>query len=95
MKESDSVMTIEDMIKNMNPQMLQNALNRMNSILSSEQIKQVENAIKSTDKGTLNQRLNSLSADDLKRELQSNPQLAKQMANNKELMNKLNGIFGK
>ena len=88
-------MTIEDMIKNMNPQMLQNALNRMNSILSPEQIKQVENAIKSTDKGTLNQRLNNLSADDLKRELQSNPSLAKQMANNKELMNKLNGIFGK
>lgn len=88
-------MTIEDMIKNMNTQMLQNALSRMNSILSPEQIKQVENAIKSTDKGTLNQRLNNLNADDLKRELQSNPQLAKQMANNKELMNKLNGIFGK
>ena len=88
-------MTIEDMIKNMNPEMLQNALSRMNSILSPEQIKQVENAIKSTDKGTLNQRLNNLNADDLKRELQSNPQLAKQMANNKELMNKLNGIFGK
>ena len=88
-------MTIEDMIKNMNPQMLQNALSRMNSILSPEQIKQVENAIKSTDKGTLNQRLNNLNADDLKRELQSNPQLAKQMANNKELMNKLNRIFGK
>ena len=88
-------MTIEDMIKNMNPQMLQNALSRMNSILSPEQIKPVENAIKSTDKGTLNQRLNNLNADDLKRELQSNPQLAKQMANNKELMNKLNGIFGK
>ena len=88
-------MTIEDMIKNMNPQMLQNALSRMNSILSPEQIKQVENAIKSTDKGTLNQRRNNLNADDLKRELQSNPQLAKQMANNKELMNKLNGIFGK
>lgn len=88
-------MTIEDMIKNMNPQMLQNVLSRMNSILSPEQIKQVENAIKSTDKGTLNQRLNNLNADDLKCELQSNPQLAKQMANNKELMNKLNGIFGK
>ena len=88
-------MTIEDMIKNMNPQMLQNALSRMNSILSPEQIKQVENAIKSTDKGTLNQRLNNLNVDDLKRELQSYPQLAKQMANNNELMNKLNGIFGK
>ena len=88
-------MTIEDMIKNMNPGMLQNALNRMNSILSPEQIKQVENAIKSTDKGTLNRRLNNLSTDDLKREFQSNPQLAKQMANNKELMSKLNEIFGK
>ena len=74
-------MTIEDMIKNMNPQMLQNALSRMNSILSPEQIKQVENAIKSTDKGTLNQRLNNLNADDLKRELQSNPQLAKELMN--------------
>lgn len=88
-------MNLEDMIKNMNPQMLSNALSRMNSILSPEQMKQVERAIKSTDKGQLNTKLNSLTAEDLRRELQSNPVLAKQMADNPELMQKLNGIFKK
>ena len=50
-------MNIEDMIKNMNPQMLSNALNKMNSILSPEQMAQVEKAIKTTDKGELNKKL--------------------------------------
>lgn len=88
-------MNIEDMIKNMNPQMLSNALNKMNSILSPEQIAQVEKAIKSTDKGELNKKLNNLSTVDLQKELKSNPSLAKQMANNPELMNKINSIFKK
>ena len=88
-------MNIEDMIKNMNPQMLSNALNKMNSILSPEQIAQVEKAIKSTDKGELNKKLNSLNTADLQKELKSNPALAKQMANNPELMNKINSIFKK
>lgn len=86
-------MKIEDMIKNMNPQMLSNALNRMSGILTPDQLKQVENAIKSTDKGTLNQKLNNLNVQDLQKELQSNPNLAKQMAGNPELMQKLNSIF--
>ena len=89
------IMNIEDMIKNMNPQMLSNALNKMNSILSPEQIAQVEKAIKSTDKGELNKKLNNLSTVDLQKELKSNPALAKQMANNPELMNKINSIFKK
>lgn len=88
-------MNLEDMIKNMNPQMLSNALNQMSSILSPEQMKQVENAIKSTDKGTLNQRLNNLSTADLQKELKNNPRLAKQLAGNPELMQRLNGIFKK
>ncbi len=88
-------MNIEDMIKNMNPQMLSNALNKMNSILSPEQIAQVEKAIKTTDKGELNKKLNSLNTADLQKELKSNPALAKQMANNPELMNKINSIFKK
>lgn len=88
-------MNIEDMIKNMNPQMLSNALSKMNSILSPEQMAQVEKAIKTTDKGELNKRLNSLSTADLQRELKSNPALAKQMANNPELMRKINSIFKK
>ena len=89
------IMNIEDMIKNMNPQMLSNALNKMNSILSPEQIAQVEKAIKTTDKGELNKKLNSLNTADLQKELKSNPALAKQMANNPELMNKINSIFKK
>ncbi|MEE1047633.1 MAG: hypothetical protein U0M60_09435 [Clostridia bacterium] len=88
-------MNLEDMIKNMNPQMLSNALSQMGNMLSPEQLKQVEKAIKSTDKGTLNQKLNSLSTADLQRELQRNPNLAKQLANNPELMQKINGVFKK
>lgn len=86
-------MNIEDMIKNMNPQMLSNALSQMKNILSPEQLRQVETAIKTTDKGTLNKQLNHLNAADLQKELQRNPNLAKKMAENPELMKKLNGIF--
>lgn len=88
-------MNLEDMIKNMNPQMLSNALSQMSNMLSPEQMKQVEKAIKTTDKGTLNQKLNSLNAADLQRELQNNPNLAKQLANNPELMKKINSVFKK
>lgn len=88
-------MNLEEMLKNMNPQMLSNALSQMNNILSPEQIKQVENAIRTTDGSTLNQRLSNLTSEDLRRELKGNPNLAKQMANNPELMQKLNSIFKK
>lgn len=88
-------MTLEDMIKNMNPQMLSNALSKMSSVLSPEQIRQVENVIKTTDKGTLNSRLNSLDSNSLQQELKNNPQLAKSLAQNPELMKKINAIFKK
>lgn len=88
-------MNLEDMIKNMNPQMLSNALSQLSNMLPPEQLRQVEEAIKTTDKGTLNQKLNNLSTSDLQRELKSNPNLAKQLANNPELMKKLNSIFKK
>ncbi len=88
-------MNLEDMIKNMNPQMLSNALGRMSTILSAEQMKQVENVIKTTDKGNLNKKLNALNGDDLKKELQSNPELARALASNPEIMSKLNAMFKK
>ena len=88
-------MNLEDMIKNMNPQMLSNALSKMRTILSPEQMRQVENVIKTTDKGALNNRLNSLNANDLQKELQNNPQLSKSLAQNPELMRKINEIFKK
>ena len=88
-------MNLEDMIKNMNPQMLSNAMQQMGNMLSPQQMKQVQQAIQTTDKGTLNQKLNNLSTADLQRELQKNPALAKQLAGNPGVMQKLNQIFGK
>ncbi len=88
-------MDIESLIKNMNPKMLSEALSKMSNVLSPEQLNMVENAIKTTNKGNLNQKLNSLSAEDLQKELKSNPNLAKQLAGNPELMKKINSIFKK
>ena len=88
-------MNIEDMMKNMNPKALSDAMQRMGKILGPSQMEQVKKAIQSTDKGTLNQKLNHLTAEDLKRELMQNPALAKQLANNPEVMQKINQIFQK
>lgn len=88
-------MNIDDMIKNMNPQMLSNAVSKMSSILTPQQLKQVQNVIQSSDKGDLNKKLNNLSTADLQRELQKNPMLAKQLADNPEIAEKLNQIFKK
>lgn len=86
-------MNIEDMLKNMNPQMLSNAMQQMGNILTPQQMKQVQQAIQSTDKGELNKKLNNLSTADLQNELRKNPMLAKQLANNPEVMQKINNVF--
>lgn len=88
-------MNFEEMMKNVNPQTLSNAIQQMGNVLSPQQLKQVQQAIQTADKGALNQKLNHLSSDDLRRELQKNPNLAKQLAANPEVMQKLNQIFGK
>lgn len=86
-------MKIEDMIKNMNAQNLQNAMRQMEKMLTPEQMKQVQQTIQQTNKGELNRKLNHLSQADLQKELKQNPALAKQLANNPELMKKINQIF--
>ncbi len=88
-------MNLQEMISKMNPQMLQQGLKQVSAMLSPEQMKQVENAIKNTDKGALNQQLNSLNTADLQKELQKNPAIAKQLAQNPQLMKQLNDIFSK
>lgn len=88
-------MDLQDMISKMNPQMLSQGLKKVSSMLTPQQLKEMENAIKTVDKGTLNQKLNSLSAQDLQRELQNNPNLAKQLAQNPALMSQLSDIFKK
>lgn len=86
-------MNIQDMISKMNPQMLSQGLQKISDSLSPEQLKQIEYAIKSVDKGELNQKLNSLNAQDIQAELQKNPRIAKQLAQNPELMAKLNSVI--
>lgn len=88
-------MNLEDMLKNLNPQMLSGAIKQMGSILSPEQMEQVQKVIAGTDKGELNQKLNHLGPDDLKRELAGNPALARELANNPEIMKKITQIFEK
>ncbi len=88
-------MNIDDMMKNVNPQMLSNTIQQMGKVLSPQQMQQIQQIIQSTDKGTLNQKLNHLTAADLQRELQQNPALAKQLANNPDVMQKINQLFQK
>ena len=88
-------MDLQNMISQMNPQMLAQGLKKISGMLSPEQMKEMEKAIKNADKGTLNQKLNSLTANDLQRELQNNPSIAKQLAQNPALMSQLNDIFKK
>lgn len=87
-------MNLEDMLKNLNPQMLSGTLRQMGNMISPQQMEEVQRIIKGADKGELNQKLNHLGPEDLKRELASNPMLAKELANNPEVMKKLNQIFG-
>ena len=86
-------MNLEEMLKNMNPQMLSGAISQMGRFMTPEQLKQVQQVIAGADKGVLNQKLNHFGPDDLKRELQKNPALAKELANNPEIMQKINQIF--
>ena len=88
-------MNFQDMLSKMNPQMISQALQRFSVALTPEQLAQVERAIKTTDKGELNQKLNSLNIEDLKTQLQQNPQLSKQLAQNTELMSKISDIINK
>lgn len=88
-------MNLQDMIAKMNPTMLSKALENIGASLSPEQLKKVEAAVRSIDKGELNKKLGALDSAELQRELRKNPQLAKQLAQNPELMSKLTEIVGK
>ena len=86
-------MNLSDMISKMNPEMLSKGLKQISGMLTPEQTAQMEAAIKSMEKGELNNQINSLSAEDLKTELLNNPSLAKNLAKNPELVNKLADVI--
>ncbi len=81
-------MNINEMLSKMSPEMLANGLKQISRGLTPEQMKQAENAIKGSNIA------NDLGSIDLKT-LQQNPQKLKDIAQNKELISKLQEIVNK
>ena len=88
-------MNISDAISKMNTEVFKKKLSMISNMLTPEQQKQMENVIRNFDKGEFKEQLNSISEGTLKAELEKNPQLAKNLASNPELMNKLSEILKK
>lgn len=88
-------MNIQDMISKMSPQMLAQGLKQLSGGLSPEQLKQAEAVIKAMSTGNTGEQLKNLNADQLIKELQNNPTMAKQLAQNPQLMEKLSEIVKK
>lgn len=88
-------MNLQEMISKLSPQMLANGLKQISDKLTPEQLKQAEAAIKSMSSAEMGNQLKNLDAEQLKQQLQNNPNMAKQLAQNPELMAKLNSIINK
>ena len=69
--------------------MLLDGLNRISKGLSPEQLKMAEAAIKSTN---LKKELQNVNVDNLQKQLQSNPDILKELMANKDLMKNLENI---
>lgn len=88
-------MNPSDVLSKMSPEMLKASLNQLSGMLNSQQMAEVEKAIKTVDKGELNKQLNSLSSDAIKKEFSKNPDIMKALTKNPELMKKIDEIFKK
>ena len=69
--------------------MLLDGLNRISKGLSPEQLKMAEAAIKSAN---LKKELQNVNVDNLQKQLQSNPDILKELMANKDLMKNLENI---
>lgn len=78
-------MNIEDMLKNINPQKLDETIKKMQGMFPADQMAQAEKVLKS---GV------SANTDELKKGL-NNPEFAKKLANNPEVLKKLNDMLNK
>ncbi len=88
-------MNPSDVLTKMSPEMLKAALSQLGGTISSQQMSEIEKAIKTVDKGELNKQLNNLSADAIKKEFSKDPQIMKTLTKNPELMKKIDEIFKK
>ncbi len=88
-------MNLQDMISKMSPQMLSQGLKQISKTLTPEQLSQAEAAIKGMSDGSLQKQLKALDSEQLSHELQNNPNLAKQLAQNPELLKALTAVISK
>ena len=88
-----NIMNIQDLIAKANPQMLSQALGKISSSLTPEQLSQAEAAIKSFNSPQSS--MNNLNAEQLIAQLKNNPELIKQLSKNPELLTKLQSIIKK
>lgn len=80
------------MLSKMNPDMLARGLKQISEGLTPEQLKQAETAIKGSG---LSKELGGLDVNGLQKELQSKPEVLKQLVQNPELISKLQEIVKK
>ena len=88
-------MNMEEMLKNVDPNKLNSMLQKLEGVLTPQQMKQVRQTVQGGNPAAVQQKIKQCSAEDLKRELEKNPALARQLAANPEIMNQLNHILGK
>ncbi|MBO4941608.1 MAG: hypothetical protein J6D15_05345 [Clostridia bacterium] len=88
-------MNIQDLISKMSPEMLAQGLKQLSGGLNQEQLKKAEETIKMMSQGSLQKELSGLDAKGLQDTLTKNPELAKQLAQNPQLLSALAEIVKK
>ena len=91
-KETEFFMNIQEMLSKMDSKMLMQGLKQLSQGLTPEQLKQAEAAIKGTG---VAKELESADIASLQKQLQQNPELLKSLAQNRELVEKLEKIIKK
>ncbi len=88
-------MNIQDMISKMSPEMLAQGLKQLSGGMSPEQLKKAEETIKMMSRSDLSKEISGLDAKGLQDTLTKNPELAKQLAQNPQLLSALAEIVKK
>ena len=91
-KENEFYMNIQEMLSKMDSKMLMQGLKQLSQGLNAEQLAQAEAAIKSASKSP---ELQGADINALQKQLQQNPDLIRSLAQNTELIEKLQKIVKK
>ena len=88
-------MNLSDMLSKINPKDLSLGLSKVRGMLSEEQVKEIESAIKNMENNSSKDSIKAISKDDIQNELKNNPNLINALKNNPNLMGKINELLNK